>query len=240
VTIFLRTDRLVLRRFTEADVDNLVGLDSDPRVMRLLTGGKATPRADIEDRVLPAILRFYPLGPAGCWAAENRETGVFLGWMSLKPADDGDAEEVELGYRLRAETWGRGYATEGSRALVRAAFEELGVGRVWAQTMAVNTASRRVLDKAGLRYLRTIHVDFDDPIDGTEHGEVEYELRGADWAPRSSSVGQPAREKTPNTPPCGSRIVANEPIGASTGSSITTPPSSAACLAAAAASSTLK
>ncbi|HEY4022397.1 MAG TPA: GNAT family N-acetyltransferase [Pseudonocardiaceae bacterium] len=181
MTIFLTTDRLVLRQFTEDDADNLVELDSDPRVMRFLSGGKPTPRADIENRVLPAILRFYTLGPAGSWAVEDRETGAFVGWMSLKPADDGDTEQVELGYRLHARTWGRGFATEGSRALVRAAFDDLGVGRVWAQTMAVNTASRRVLEKAGLRYLRTVHLHFDDPIDGTEHGEVEYELRRADW-----------------------------------------------------------
>jgi RimJ/RimL family protein N-acetyltransferase len=48
--------------------------------------------------------------------------------------------------------------------------------------MAVNTASRRVMEKAGLRYVRTFHVAFDDPIDGTEHGEIEYELLRADWA----------------------------------------------------------
>jgi RimJ/RimL family protein N-acetyltransferase len=47
--------------------------------------------------------------------------------------------------------------------------------------MAVNTASRRVMEKAGLRYARTFHLEFDDPIDGTELGEVEYELRREDW-----------------------------------------------------------
>lgn len=173
MTVFLRTDRLVLRRFTESDVDNLVELDSDPRVMRFLTNGKPTPRTDIEDRVLPRMLRL-----GGFWAAEDRETGAFLGWFALEPGEPG---EVELGYRLRAETWGRGLATEGARALVRAAFDELGADRVWAQTMAVNTASRRVMEKAGLRYLRTFHVHFDDPIPGTEHGEVEYGLRRAEW-----------------------------------------------------------
>jgi RimJ/RimL family protein N-acetyltransferase len=175
MSAFPRTDRLVLRRLTESDVDNLVELDSDPRVMRFLTNGKPTPRADIEQRVLPWMLRQEP---AGFWAAEDPETGAFLGWIALEPGEDG---EVELGYRLRAETWGRGLATEGARALVRVAFDELGVERVWAQTMAVNTASRRVMEKAGLRYVRTFHEHFDDPIPGTEHGEVEYELRRTEW-----------------------------------------------------------
>ena len=84
---------------------------------------------------------------------------------------------MELGYRLKASAWGRGYATEGARALVRKGFDELGVRRVWAETMAVNRASRRVMEKVGLRYVRTFHVHFDDPLPGAEHGEVEYELR---------------------------------------------------------------
>ena len=175
----LRTDRLVLRRFTGSDVDNLVELDSDPRVTRFLTNGKPTPRERIENHLLPTMVR---LRPAGFWAAEDPETGAFLGWFALEP---GEVREVELGYRLRAETWGRGLATEGSRALVRTAFDDLGVDRVWAQTMAVNFASRRVMEKAGLRYLRTFHLHFDDPVPGTEHGEVEYELRSEDW--RSSA-----------------------------------------------------
>ena len=57
--VFLETGRLVLRRFTEADVDNLFELDSDPAVMRFLTGGKPTPREVIQNETLPAFLRYY-------------------------------------------------------------------------------------------------------------------------------------------------------------------------------------
>ncbi|MGX1810916.1 GNAT family N-acetyltransferase [Nocardia sp. NPDC055321] len=66
--------------------------------------------------------------------------------------------------------------------MIRKGFTELGVERVWAQTMAVNIGSRRVMEKAGLTYVRTFHQHFDDPLPGTEHGEVEYELHRADWA----------------------------------------------------------
>jgi RimJ/RimL family protein N-acetyltransferase len=62
----------------------------------------------------------------------------------------------------------------GSRALIAKAFAELGVERVWAQTMAVTVRSRRVLEKSGLTYGRTFFMDSDDPIPGTEKGEVEY------------------------------------------------------------------
>lgn len=180
VGVFLETDRLVLRRFTEADVDNLVSLDSDPEVMRFLAG-EPTPRVEIEEEVLPRILRDYDLGPAGRWAALDRSTGEFVGWFALQPPEDGGVGEVELGYRLKAAVWGRGYATEGARALIRKGFTEFGVRRVWGQTMAVNIASRRVMEKAGLRYVRTFHPHFDDPLPGTEHGEVEYELLRPDW-----------------------------------------------------------
>ncbi|MFD3743881.1 GNAT family N-acetyltransferase [Nocardia sp. NPDC058633] len=179
--VFLETDRLVLRRFTDTDCDNLVRLDSDPAVMRFLTG-VPTPRSVIEHEVLPTILRDYQRGPAGRFAAVERSTGAFVGWLSLRPPEDGSVADVELGYRLAASAWGRGYATEGARALIRKGFTELGVGRVWAQTMAVNIASRRVLEKSGLTYVRTFHPQFDDPLPGTEHGEVEYELTRAEWA----------------------------------------------------------
>jgi RimJ/RimL family protein N-acetyltransferase len=166
------TPRLVLRELTVADADALVDLDSDPAVMRYLTGGAPTPRAEVTARLLPRLLAEYARHPGlGRWAALDRASGEFLGWLSLASAAPGEAE---LGYRLRRAVWGRGLATEGARALVGYAFAELRLTRVWAQTMAVNTASRRVLEKAGLRHVRTFHVAFDDPIPGTEQGEVEY------------------------------------------------------------------
>lgn len=180
--IFLETERMVLRRFTPADLDNLVELDSDPEVMRYLTGGLPTGREVVRGQILPNILAWYARRPErGWWAAIERTTGAFLGWFALIEEGDDPPAGVDIGYRLRRSAWGKGYATEGARALVRKAFTELAVERVYAETMAVNTASRRVMEKAGLRYVRTFHLEWDDPIEGTEHGEVEYELRRADW-----------------------------------------------------------
>jgi RimJ/RimL family protein N-acetyltransferase len=179
---FLTTDRLVLRRFTVADVDLLHELDADPAVMRLLTNGKPTPRRTVRDEILPKIINGYEASPAhGRWAAVERSTGDFLGWLALARPDDGDLSQADLGYRLRRAAWGQGYATEGSRALIRHAFTESGLWRVYADTMAVNSASRRVMEKAGLRYVRTFHLQFDDPIPGTELGEVEYAVTRDEW-----------------------------------------------------------
>jgi RimJ/RimL family protein N-acetyltransferase len=173
---------MILRRFTGADLDNLFELDSDPEVMRFLTNGKPTPYEEIRDGVLPRVLAEYERSPRhGRWAAIERRTGRFLGWFSLTLPDHGDLDEANLGYRLRRESWGRGLATEGARALVRAAFMTLRLRRVFATTMAVNHASRRVMEKAGMRYVRTFHLEFDDPIPGTEHGEVEYAVTADEW-----------------------------------------------------------
>jgi RimJ/RimL family protein N-acetyltransferase len=99
----------------------------------------------------------------------------------LLPLDQDHPIEAELGYRLRRQAWGRGLATEGSRALVHRGFTELGLRRVVAETMAVNYASRRVMEKVGLTLVREYHATFRDPIEGTKHGEVQYALDRADW-----------------------------------------------------------
>jgi RimJ/RimL family protein N-acetyltransferase len=183
--VFLETERLLLRQFTESDVDNLHDLDGDPEVMRFLNGGKPTPRDVIRNETLPRFLHSYERFEGfGVWAAIERWAGRFVGWFEFYPWKDVDPDEVELGYRLRRSAWGKGYATEGSRALIRKGFTELGVRRVVAETMAVNTASRRVMEKAGLRYVRTFHQEWPQHIEGSEYGDVEYALTKADWERR--------------------------------------------------------
>ena len=180
--IFLETDRLVLRQFTDDDVDILVELDGDPDVMHFITGGRATPREEIESDVLPAFLDYYArFAGYGFWAAIEKSSGRFVGWFHFRPATDGPPNEVELGYRLHKAAWGKGYATEGSRALIDKGFGEHGVKRVVAFTMVVNVASRRVMEKAGLRYMRTFHEPWPDSIPGEEEGDVEYALLRSEW-----------------------------------------------------------
>lgn len=179
--VFLETERLVLRRFTPEDVDNLVELDADPGVMRYITGGAPTPREEVENDVLPAFLAYYEHGAWGFWAVEERDTGAYIGWFHLRPPRDGHTEDPELGYRIRASAWGKGYATEGTIALVDKAFRDLGAKRVFAETMVVNDASRRVMEKAGLKHVRTFRADWPVPIDGDEHGDVEYAITREEW-----------------------------------------------------------
>ncbi len=101
--------------------------------------------------------------------------------VSLSTSRGAPLDEVELGYRLRKSDWGKGYATEGSRALIHKGFAELGVQRVVASTMVVNVASRRVMEKAGLKLVRTFHQPWPDSIEGEEEGDVEYGLLRSEW-----------------------------------------------------------
>ncbi len=189
---FLETDRLVLRRFTGADADNLIDLDSDPEVMRFLNGGVRTPRDEFEHDILPAFLRYYEQGDRfGFWAAIEKSTGDFLGWFHFRQGKDAGPNEAELGYRLHRAAWGKGYGTEVSRALIRKGFTELGVRRVVASTYEHNIASRRVMEKAGLRFVRTFRytsadLQAEDTYDTTSEDlwdgdDVEYALEKADW-----------------------------------------------------------
>jgi RimJ/RimL family protein N-acetyltransferase len=178
----IETERLVLRPLTLDDVDTLVALDADPEVMRYITGGRPTPRDEVVDIVRRRIGRRW-MGherPTPERASPEPTHAEFVGWFGLVPSATRDAE-FEVGYRLRRDAWGKGLATEGARALIDLAFTELDARRIWAETMAVNVRSRAVMERCGLHYGRTFHLDFDDPIDGTELGEVEYELSRAEW-----------------------------------------------------------
>src|SRR4051812_31411244 len=188
----IETERLVLRRLTATDVNNLVELDSDPAVMRFLTGGKPTPRDVIQNTILPRFLSYYERYEGyGTWAAIEKSSGAFLGWFSLKPSEGGDPNDVELGYRLRMAAWGKGYGTEGARALIHKGFTALGARRVFATTYQDNLASRRVMEKAGLTLVRRFRLTLADlAAEGTfdaaaeevwDGDDVEYALSKADW-----------------------------------------------------------
>jgi len=184
VDAVLQTPRLVLRRFTGADAGALTALYQDPLVMRFITD--AFPSAEqVESDILPAILRDYAEpGRLGRLAAIDTATGHFAGQFSLRPANSPGlgGGGLELGYRLAPAFWGRGLATEGARAMIRAAFTGLRADRVVATTMAVNVRSWRVLEKCGLRRVRTFWYEGPDPLPGAEHGDYVYEQTRALYA----------------------------------------------------------
>lgn len=180
--VFLETDRLVLRKFTSDDADLLVDLDSDPDVMHFINGGRATSRLEIESDILPAFLSYYErFAGYGFWAAVEKSSGQFIGWFHLRAAEGHPPDEPELGYRLKRSAWGKGYAVEGSRALIASAFTHSGATRVVAETMSVHTGSRRVMEKSGMTFTRAFFQEWPDHIPGDEHGDVEYAITREQW-----------------------------------------------------------
>ena len=167
---------VALRPFTAADLHDLAALHGDPAVMRFID--HPVQRAVVERETLPGILREYARLPAGTGVFAATVDGAFVGQGSLRPVTSRGLvrDGLELGYRIVAAQWGRGYATQIARQLVRRAFDEVGTTRVVATAMAVNLGSRRVLERAGLRHVRTFHLEWPDPLPGAEHGEVEYAL----------------------------------------------------------------
>jgi RimJ/RimL family protein N-acetyltransferase len=194
------TQRLHLVPIRMAHITELLSLDSDSLVMKYINGGVATSRDEMRQTITNSINHR--------WMAYDRGHGHFVGWFAVTPhtskhltSTNNDADttkrkdtskskdsmnEYELGYRLRRRYWKKGYASEGAHCMLQHAFEELGASRVWAQTMTVNESSRRVMHRCGMTYVRTFFGVWDDVIDGSEHGDVEYEITHKQWIKHKS------------------------------------------------------
>ncbi|MDT7797944.1 MAG: hypothetical protein QOI78_1377 [Actinomycetota bacterium] len=177
----LHTARLTLVPLADEHLELEYELDSDPEVMRYLTG-RASTRAEVE----AAHRRRMAVSPGfGFWM--GFASGDFVGWWILRPPHGPDQPfvegEAELGYRLLRRHWRRGYAGEGSRELLRYGFSELGLDRIFAQTMAVNTPSRATMASVGLTFARSFisAEDYEEVLPGAEQGEVEYEITRKQW-----------------------------------------------------------
>ena len=182
-SVYLETERLILRWLTEDDVDHLFELDSDPEVMRYLTGGVPHTRGEIVEKVLPQYLDHYERYEGyGFWAAIEKPGGRFIGWFHFRPFRE-NPDEIELGYRLERSAWGNGYATEGSRGLIEKGFTELGVDTVVATTVAANTRSCRVMERLGMQVEREFVLDADEfpNWDQEQRRGVKYALTRAEW-----------------------------------------------------------
>ena len=194
----LVTERLQLVPLSDAHLDLEIELDSDPVVMRYLTG-KASSRADVERAHQRRLAAAREIPGLGFWVgfrndpqaddthADQLRDDQFVGWWILQPPHGPDQPKVpgeaDLGYRLLRPHWRRGYATEGARELIRYGFEDLALNRIFAQTMASNTASRATMSACGLRFVRGfISTDpYDELVPGAELGEVEYEITRDSW-----------------------------------------------------------
>lgn len=165
--LHLKSERLVLRRFTASDDELLVELDSDPEVTKYLRPHVETTLDRVRNEVMPRVLGYYQRGvDVGVWAAHEIAGGAFIGWFCLRP-DWSPPHDPELGYRLRREAWGRGYGTEMSRVLVDHGFERLGYQRIMARAEIENTGSWGIMEKLGMTREREV---LEDGIPVVEYG----------------------------------------------------------------------
>ena len=144
----LTTARLHLRPFTAADRDAIHAIYSDPVVMRHVGHGPHRSTADT-DAALSAFRRTLERRGISFLAVIERSTGRLIGDAGLYPLEGAD-DDIELGYTLARDAWGRGYATEAAQALVEHARTELDVARVVATVDPANDASKHVLEKVGM------------------------------------------------------------------------------------------
>lgn len=149
----LRTGRLVAERLSTDHLDELLGMNSDPRVMATLGGVRTYEETE---KYLGDNLAHWERYGFGIWVFRDVADWSFVARAGLRHTCVGGGDEVELAYALRAEFWGLGLATELARAVVALGFERLGLEEIVSFTLPTNLASRRVMEKACFEYERDI------------------------------------------------------------------------------------
>jgi RimJ/RimL family protein N-acetyltransferase len=162
----LHTDRLLLRRWRLEDRVPFAKLNSDPRVVEFLPGPLSREESDLRaDR----IAAHFEQHGYGLWAVEILNVAPFAGFigLSLPQFDFQFTPCVEIGWRLDADYWNQGYATEGARAALKFGFDSLHLPEIVSYTAVSNIRSRRVMEKLGMIHLTGD--EFDHPLLPKEH-----------------------------------------------------------------------
>lgn len=180
--IRITTQRLQLRDWKESDREPYAEMNADPMVMRFFAGLMTR---EASDRELDGWQAGFDARGWGNWAVETRESPGFIGFVGLSiprralpfmPC-------VELGYRLARSHWGKGYATEGARAALHVAFEQLRLEEIVSFTPLVNLPSRAVMARVGMT--TNPDEDFDHPDPALPEGELKrmrlYRLGRETW-----------------------------------------------------------
>jgi len=158
----LTTDRLILRRWQPADCIPFARLNRDLRVMEHFPNRLTRPQSNL---FIERVEAHFEQHGFGLWATELRGSRTFIGFIGLSvPHFEAPFMPcVEIGWRLSADHWGRGLATEGARAVVCYAFEFLKLPALVSFTVPANTRSRRVMEKLGMTH---------DPADDFDHPKL--------------------------------------------------------------------
>jgi RimJ/RimL family protein N-acetyltransferase len=147
--MILRTLRLRLEPVQDSHFEGLRALHSDPAAMRFLGG----PKTDDEVRAwISAAQGHWARVGFNWWSVIEQGNEELLGAVSTQHIENDETKPIEIGWRFRSEHWGKGYATEAGRAMLRFAFDEVGVREVYAVAKPENQASLRVMERLDMRY----------------------------------------------------------------------------------------
>lgn len=187
--VHIATARLKLREWTAADAEPFAALNGDPRVMEFFPAALTRAQSDAQ---MEAIQAFIADHGYGLYAAEEKASGRFIGFVGLWPPsfEAHFTPAIEIGWRLARDAWGQGYASEAARAVVDHAFQLLDLDALVSFTAEWNRPSRRVMEKLGMTH---------DPADDFRHPKlppdhklsrhVLYRLKRAEWRAANKKGG---------------------------------------------------
>ncbi|MFN1215349.1 GNAT family N-acetyltransferase [Chryseobacterium kwangjuense] len=149
----LETQRLILRKLEETDVERMFLLDSNPEVMKYI-GVPVLTKPDESLDVIRMIQKQYEENGTGRLAVIEKETGLLIGWSGLKLLTEeinGYKNVLDLGYRYLPESWGKGYALEAAKASLELGFHEMKADVIYAHAHSGNDGSNHILRKLGFQ-----------------------------------------------------------------------------------------
>ena len=152
----LETDRLLLRPLELSDAEAMFAMDRNPEVHKYLW---QQPVQEIEEviKVIEFVQSQYEANNIGRFATILKETGEFIGWTGIKFVDNhienGNTNFYDYGYRLNANFWNKGYATEATKLWLDYGLTQMNIDKIHAYTHAENGASNQVLKKTGMKFM---------------------------------------------------------------------------------------
>jgi RimJ/RimL family protein N-acetyltransferase len=152
MNIILETQRLFLRRFTEADALLIRELNSQPGVLQYIPEPIPASDKEAKEIIINIILPQYK-NKLGRWAVHLKSNDEFIGWCGLKLVNkESDSYRIDLGYRFMPSHWGKGYATEAAKSTLEYGHHHLLLEKIIAHAHIDNIASQKVLEKIGMQY----------------------------------------------------------------------------------------
>lgn len=168
------SDRLRFRLMSADDAALFLDLDSDPEVMRFINGGTPTTQQQFADVYVPRINAFRNAEKGwGFWQVNIKGNDAFIGWILVRPMnffnENKDENDIELGWRFKQASWGKGYATEAADSVLQALKQQIGYSKFTAIAVSDNTGSIKIMSKLGMTFIKKdLHKD---PLGDQE---VEY------------------------------------------------------------------